>query len=382
MTTLEANFDGLVGITHNYAGLSQGNIASIKNKSQISNPKQAAKQGLLKMKALSDMGIPQGVLPPHERPCMNTLKRLGFTGSDAQILEKAGKESPEILNAVYSASCMWVANAATVSPSADTTDHKVHLTPANLVSKFHRSLEWQTTQKILQAIFQSHEYFVIHDALPEHTQFGDEGAANHTRFCQEYGQQGLHFFTFGCYALQHGIAPQQFPARQTFEASQAIVRQHQLNPDRVVFAQHNPHVIDAGVFHNDVIAVGNQNVHLCHESAFLYFEEVQEELKMKMDHDFHFITVSESQILLEDAIRSYLFNSQLITLPTGEMIFIAPAECEEVTSVKNYLDEMVQADNPITRVEIFDLRESMKNGGGPACLRLRVVLNTRRTQCC
>ncbi len=377
MKTSEANFDGLVGMTHNYAGLSKGNIASLKNKAQISNPKQAAKQGLLKMKALADMGLLQGVLPPHERPRLDVLQRLGFTGNASQMLEKAGKEAPEVLNAVYSASSMWVANTATVSPSTDTADGKVHFTPANLVNQFHRSLEWRTTQKVFQSIFQNDQHFVIHDALPEHAQFGDEGAANHTRFCQDHSQKGVHFLTFGCYSLQNGITPSRFPARQTYEASQAIVRQHGLDPQQVVFAQHHPNVIDSGVFHNDVIAVGNQNVHLCHETAFLNFHEVQERLKTKLEGDFYVISVSEKQVSLGDAVNSYLFNSQIVTLPDGKMVFVAPSECHEVESVKDYLVELVEDDNPISCVKTFNLRESMKNGGGPACLRLRVVLNQK-----
>ena len=62
MKYFEANFDGLVGPTHNYAGLSVGNVASLNNAKNTSNPKQAAKQGLAKMKALADLGMVQGVL--------------------------------------------------------------------------------------------------------------------------------------------------------------------------------------------------------------------------------------------------------------------------------------------------------------------------------
>ena len=94
MSAIEANFDGLVGPTHNYGGLSFGNVASLNNQAQASNPKAAAKQGLVKMKALADMGFVQGVLAPHERPHMPTLKSLGFTGTDAQIWLKQPKKRP------------------------------------------------------------------------------------------------------------------------------------------------------------------------------------------------------------------------------------------------------------------------------------------------
>ena len=52
-TAREFNFDGLVGPSHNYAGLSFGNVASFSNVKSASNPKQAALQGLAKMRALA-----------------------------------------------------------------------------------------------------------------------------------------------------------------------------------------------------------------------------------------------------------------------------------------------------------------------------------------
>ena len=136
-TGFEVNFDGLVGPTHNYAGLSSGNVASTSNKGDTSSPKAAAKQGLKKAMSLAELGLKQGVLAPHARPDLKTLRRLGFTGSDTEVIERAGKKAPEILAACYSASAMWTANAATVSPSADSSDGKVHFTPANLNNKFH-----------------------------------------------------------------------------------------------------------------------------------------------------------------------------------------------------------------------------------------------------
>ena len=126
MNAWEVNFDGLVGLTHHYAGLSFGNEASTRHRFQVSNPRQAAKQGLLKMKALADAGFPQAVIPPHERPFIPVLRQLGFSGSDEQVLEKVARQAPHWLSSVSSASPMWVANAATIAPSADTLDGKVH----------------------------------------------------------------------------------------------------------------------------------------------------------------------------------------------------------------------------------------------------------------
>ncbi|MEM0912426.1 MAG: N-succinylarginine dihydrolase, partial [Pseudomonadota bacterium] len=269
MQALEANFDGLVGPTHNYAGLSFGNVASKANANSQSNPKQAALQGLAKMKALSDLGLLQGVLAPQQRPDVNCLRRLGFGGTEEQVLRSVYKKAPHLLMAVSSASSMWTANAATVSPSADTSDNKVHFTPANLTNKFHRSIEPDTTGNILRAVFKDDTHFHHHKHLPENDHFGDEGAANHTRFCRRFGETGVEFFVYGKHAFDETTPhPIKYPARQTFEASESIARLHGLKAEKTVYAQQNPDVIDQGVFHNDVIAVGSRNVMFYHESAF------------------------------------------------------------------------------------------------------------------
>jgi succinylarginine dihydrolase len=376
MKSVEVNFDGLVGPTHNYAGLSEGNVASLSNTHNSSNPKQAALQGLKKMKALHDMGLKQGVFAPQERPDMYTLKRLGFHGSDAQILAAAYKASPTLLASCCSASTMWTANAATVSPSADTLDKKVHFTSANLANKFHRSLEPETTSKILKAMFKDEKYFQHHQHLNDNEHFGDEGAANHTRLCEGYGDAGLEIFTYGRYAFNRNKpVPIKFPARQTFEASQAIARLHGLPEDKTVFVQQNPDIIDQGVFHNDVIAVGNQNVFLYHEQAYLNTAEFKAEVTRKFSGEkLHFLEVSTEQVSVQDAVNTYLFNTQIVTLQDNTMVIIAPTHCRENTQVNDYLQTLIAADNPINHVEFFDVNESMKNGGGPACLRLRVAL--------
>ncbi|MCB5228003.1 N-succinylarginine dihydrolase [Alishewanella sp. 16-MA] len=383
MQAYEANFDGLVGPTHNYAGLSVGNVASLNNAKNHSSPKQAAKQGLQKMKALHDLGMVQGVLAPQERPDLDMLRRLGFSGSDAQVMQDAAAKAPEIYRAVCSASSMWTANAATVSPSGDTPDKKIHFTPANLTNKFHRSLEPTTTGRILQAMFSDSRHFAHHLHLPDNEHFGDEGAANHTRLCSDYGQSGLELFVYGRYAFnQSKPAPQRYPARQTIEASQAVARLHGLTEANTVFMQQNPEVIDQGVFHNDVIAVGNRNVLFFHEQAFLNTAASLQEIKQKFpgDAQLHFIEVKNQQVSVADAISTYLFNTQLINLPSGEMVIIAPTECQEHAGVYRYLTELCQQNTPIKNVHYFDVKQSMQNGGGPACLRLRVVLNEQERQ--
>lgn len=377
MKQFEVNFDGLVGPTHNYAGLSYGNVASLNNASAESSPKQAAKQGLKKMKALADLGMIQGVLAPQARPDVDALRRLGFSGSDANVLQQAAKQAPAIFQACCSASSMWTANAATVSPSADTADGTVHFTPANLTNKYHRSLEPQVTGNILKATFANPNHFSHHTHLPDNEHFGDEGAANHTRLCREYGEKGVELFVYGRYAFDKSKpAPVKFPARQTLEASQAVARLHGLSDENVVFIQQNPDLIDQGVFHNDVISVGNQNVLFYHEQAFLDTDKAFAEIKHKYGAgELHFIKVTTEQVSVQDAIKSYLFNTQLITFANGEMAIIAPTDCEENPAVSAYLNELVTLNTPIKHIRYHDVKQSMRNGGGPACLRLRVAMN-------
>ncbi|MEM5530373.1 N-succinylarginine dihydrolase [Gammaproteobacteria bacterium AS21] len=379
MKAVEANFDGLVGPTHNYAGLSYGNVASQKNQANAANPKKAALQGLAKMKALADMGLTQGVLAPQERPDIHTLRKLGFSGTDANVLAQASKQAPRILAACCSASSMWTANAATVSPSADTADNKIHFTAANLSNKFHRSIEHEVTGRVLQATFADTEHFSHHQALPSVDQFGDEGAANHTRFCHEYAERGVEFFVYGKHAFDDSkIAPKKYPARHTLEASQAVARLHQLADTHVVYAQQNPDVIDAGVFHNDVIAVGNANILFCHQQAFLNQHQVKAELMTKMGDNFHIIEAPTDKVSVQDAVSSYLFNSQLLSLPNGKTALVIPQECQNNPRVWHYLESLVAGNSPIDQTLIFDLKQSMSNGGGPACLRLRVVMNEQQ----
>jgi len=373
---VEANFDGLVGPTHNYAGLSWGNVASKSNVHAVANPREAALQGLAKMKRLADRGYVQGVLPPHERPHLPTLRALGFSGSDDEVLRSAADRYPSLLAAVSSASTMWTANAATVSPSADTADHRVHFTPANLSAKFHRSIEHPVTGRALKAMFADDAFFAHHPALPPVSQFGDEGAANHTRLCNGYGDPGVELFVYGQVAFnEQAPAPARYPARQTLEASQAVARLHGLTERNAVFAQQNPEAIDAGVFHNDVIAVGNGNTLFYHDMAFLDEDRVLADIRTRLTGaELAAVKVSADQVPLADAVASYLFNSQLLNTPDGMMLAV-PGECREIASVSRYLDELVRSGGPITSVEVFDVKQSMRNGGGPACLRLRVVLS-------
>lgn len=368
MTTVEINFDGLVGPTHNYAGLSLGNVASAANAGEVSAPREAALQGLAKMKRLMDLGLPQGVLPPQERPFVPALRALGFDGSDAAVCAAAWAADPALFRNAFAASAMWTANAATVSPKADTADGRVHLTVANLASMAHRSLEAPETEQWLRLAFSDETHFCVHGPLRFGVHFGDEGAANHMRLAATHGAPGVEVFVYG---EDRGG---RFPARQKRRASEAIARLHGLDPKRTLFVAQSDAAIQAGAFHNDVVAVANEQVLFAHEHAFedktAFYTALEDALPGAL-----IIEVPSAEVGLEDAIRSYLFNSQLVTLPGGDMALIMPQECRENTRVWDYVQRLLAKNTPIREAIVIDVRESMRNGGGPACLRLRVQVD-------
>ena len=349
----EINFDGIVGPSHNYAGLSLGNIASASHKGSASYPRAAALQGVAKMRANMERGLAQGVLLPLPRPNFALLDDLAVDGTSDRAL----------LAAAWSASSMWTANAATVSPAPDTADGRCHLTPANLVTMLHRGQEWRDTQAQLKLAFGDTRHFAVHDAVPP--SFGDEGAANHMRLCESHGQPGVEVFVYG-------RPGGRFPARQHEQASRAVARKHGLDPARCVFIEQNPAAIEAGAFHNDVVAVANQTVLFTHEQAFADRKDAYEAMHAAFPA-LHVVEVPASAVSLEEAIRTYLFNAQLVSLPSGEMALVVPSECQESASVWAWCERMLASNGPIRQVILVDVRQSMANGGGPACLRLRVV---------
>ena len=349
----EINFDGIVGPSHNYAGLSLGNIASASHKGSASYPRAAALQGVAKMRANMERGLAQGFLLPLPRPNFALLDDLAVDGTSDRAL----------LAAAWSASSMWTANAATVSPAPDTADGRCHLTPANLVTMLHRGQEWRDTQAQLKLAFGDTRHFAVHDAVPP--SFGDEGAANHMRLCESHGQPGVEVFVYG-------RSGGRFPARQHEQASRAVARKHGLDPARCVFIEQNPAAIEAGAFHNDVVAVANQTVLFTHEQAFADRKDAYEAMHAAFPA-LHVVEVPASAVSLEEAIRTYLFNAQLVSLPSGEMALVVPSECQESASVWAWCERMLASNGPIRQVILVDVRQSMANGGGPACLRLRVV---------
>ena len=350
----EINFDGIIGPSHNYAGLSFGNVASMGHAGQVSQPRAAALQGIDKMRSNLQLGLAQGIFLPHQRPQRGWLGRLGVTIEDAE---------PIIAANAMSASPMWAANAATVSPAPDTADGKCHMTPANLRSMPHRSIEWRATLSQLLIAFRDGSHFQVHTSVPH--AFGDEGAANHMRVTPAHGERGVEIFVYG-------VTGGAYPARQHIEASKAVARLHGLDPERTIFVEQSPDAIAAGAFHNDVVAVANERVLFAHEQAFADKQPLLDACQDQVA-GFEYVEVASADVPLDDAIKSYLFNAQLVSPPDGEMTLIIPTEARETPTVWTWLERHLAGNGPIRRVEVVDVRESMGNGGGPACLRLRVV---------
>lgn len=369
----EINFDGLVGLTHNYAGLSEGNLASARNADTAARPRDAALQGLAKMQRLRALGLAQGVLPPHERPNIAWLRSLGFSGSDAAVWEQAWTSEPVLARAALASSAMWAANAATVSPSADCADGRLHASVANLQTMLHRILEAEQTERTLRRLMPDDSRFAVHPALLAHDTLSDEGAANHMRMAASAGAPGVEIFVYGRAA---GEARAGFPARQTLEACHALARRHGL-ASRAVFARQKAGAIDAGAFHNDVVAVAHEHVLFHHQDAFDDAGALYAEARAKAKgFEPVFIETPRARVGLEDAVSSYLFNSQLVRLPGAKALtLVAPTEVRENNRTASYVAELIAQPNAaIGHVEYVEVRESMRNGGGPACLRLRIVM--------
>jgi succinylarginine dihydrolase len=356
MALTEINFDGLVGPSHNYAGLSLGNLASASHGGDPSYPRAAALQGLDKMRHNLALGLVQGFFAPLPRPNLRFVH-------DLALGEPADAAQTRLRAAAWSASAMWTANAATVSPAPDTADGRCHLTAANLVTMPHRSHEWPDTVRQLRLAFADAAHFAVHDAVPPC--FGDEGAANHMRMAPHHAAQGIELFVYG-------RPGGRFPARQHEQASRAVARRHGLNPARTLFIEQSAEAIAAGAFHNDVVAVANEAVLFAHEQAFAEPEAAYAAIRAALP-EAQIVVVPASAVSLADAIKSYLFNAQLLSLPTGEMGLVIPTEAWDMPSVRGWLDAMLAGNGPIRRVLPVDVRQSMANGGGPACLRLRVV---------
>jgi succinylarginine dihydrolase len=376
---MELSLSTLPAPTHHFAGLAFGNLASEIHAGKISSPKKAALQSLERIFYLYSRGFPQIIIPPQKRPDFKFIKEQGLDLKNIKNL-LADKNSRKRLSIASSSSSMWQANAATISSSLESSDKKVHFTPANLKSNLHRALELEESTAILKKVFNDSSYFTCHEAIDFEFYGGDEGAANHTRISESHSSPGLDFFVYG-YSQPNKAKTGSRPRRQSLESQKQIIINHKLNPERIIFAKQNPEAIEAGVFHNDVISTGNENFFLYHELAFEDTEKTLDEinekyLKLNPTKPLILIKISESELSLAEAVSSYLFNSQILSKPDGSMLLLAPEE-SRLNQRSNAVIERVlnSQENPISEVKFIDLKESMSNGGGPACLRLRVPLH-------
>ncbi len=379
--SIEINIDGMIGPTHHFGGLGVGNIASLASRNQVSNPRDAALEGLAKMELVAGLGVPQFYLPPPERPNWRWLESLGFSGDHRDVLRRCFDEAPSLLSAAYSSAFMWTANAATVAPSCDTLDGRLHIVPANLCSNLHRGQEAAERRVQLRDMFGPISDAQIHEPLPSVFALRDEGAANHMRLCSRDGKKAIHVFVYGPPVFGPDFEPlsTRFIPRQSELAARRVACLLYLRDEDCVFVQQTTRAIDAGVFHNDVIAMSNGNMMLYHEHAFENSEHVVETIRQRFNaktgEDFVGIRVSDGELPLEEAVRAYLFNSQLLSVDSGAMELISPSHCFESPAVSEWIQRWVHDEsNPIRRVRYLSLDQSMKNGGGPACLRLRAIL--------
>ena len=323
------------------------------------------------MAFLSALGVGQGVLPPQPRPDVAALRALGFRGTDTKVIEQAARGDGPLLRACSSASSMWTANAATVAPSSDTYDGRLNVTVANLSAMFHRSLEAKTTFAVLNAVFADPEHFAVHPPLAAGEHFSDEGAANHTRLFTAEGT--VHVFGWGRSGFDPVLPAHRHPRRQTREASAAVARLNSLKDSLAMPWEQEALGIDAGAFHTDVLAVGNEGLLLLHEHAFAHHRDLLSELKRRLGAGFQYVVAHESELPAAEAVTAYPFNSQLCTVQNG-MAIVAPAEARDSEACRRFLDRVLAEDNPVSAIHYVDVNASMNNGGGPACLRLRVPM--------
>ncbi len=378
MTTVTLNLDGLVAPTHNYAALAHGNLPAASSRYKVAFPRAAGLEVLAKIRFCHRMGSPQAILPPQELPDLEALRAAGFTGRDQKVIEQAYRQNPHLLYQCYSTTSLWTAHAATVSPSADSGDRRVHITPANLRAQGRRPGELAHVERMLRTVFPQRRYFRHHPALSVKRRFSDEGSVNWMRMAVAQEGSGLEMFVYGQPPRDKGDRrPRKYPARQSFEASQQLIKRHGLDERHAILIQQNPEVMEQGAFHNDMMALAHQNVLIYHEKAFANSHKVlrgiRRRLTQEADRPIYLIQIPESRLTAAEAIKTFLFNSQLLRRPDGSMVLLSPADCQ-APSVKKVIHDIVQGDNPIRQVYYVSLNKSMAQGGGPSRLRLPVTL--------
>lgn len=368
----EIQLDGLVGPTHHFGGLSFGNRASMAHAGWQSRPRQAALQGMAKMRQVLALGVPQAVLPPLERPDLCFLRQAGFNGTDHEVMRQAAATEPYLLHLSMSSAFMWTANAATAIPSCDSADARTHLVVANLAATPHRTIEGHPRAAMLRRLFTNAARVVIHDPLSFNCALGDEGAANHARLYGRDPASGYHLFVYGRdRSTPAAQLPRRFPARQTAAASRAVARLGRLPADRVLLARQQAQAIDAGAFHNDVVMVAQGNRLLLHEQCLVEQATMLQTLRQAIP-ELNVFQIAAADFSLQQAVKSYLFNSQLLNTAQG-YVLLAPMHCSSGTAYR--ITQRLLDDGFVDQVLFHDLGQSMAGGGGPACLRLRLPLN-------
>jgi succinylarginine dihydrolase len=368
---IEVQVDGLSGPTHHFGGLSLGNLASTAHAQKPAHPRAAALQGLEKMRRVFHCGVAQAWIPPLLRPDIAFLRRVGLSGSDGEVLAAAAQE-PALLPIAASSAFMWAANCATVIPACDSADNSCHIIMANLQAMAHRTLEGPQRAAQWRRLFAQVPSVKIHEPLPLLVALGDEGAANHSRIVAD--GQVTHIFVHGREVT--AAATKRFPARQTSTASRAVARIAQIkNACHILQA---PAAIDAGAFHNDVVMVGCGDRLLVHENAWTDQGKILAQLRQRHP-SLRVAEIPAQELSLDQAVQSYLFNSQLLHTASGYCL-IAPQQAEQgpARAVINRL----LATQFITAAHFVALSESMANGGGPACLRLRLPLTPEQLALC
>ncbi|MFN7840644.1 MAG: N-succinylarginine dihydrolase [Pirellula sp.] len=384
---VEVNIDGMIGPSHHFGGLGVENKASELNSSKTSSPRNAAMQGLEKMELLASYGIPQFYLPPPARPAWKWLESLGFNGERGGILRDCYQEQPKLLSAAYSSAFMWTANAASVSCGSDTRSGRSKIKLANLNANLHRSIEESERLPQLAKMFEAVERVDVLRGLCSSRPLSDEGAANQMRFCTWKGILGVYAFVYGGEISGSEVAEtnrkktartKRRQPRQTRVASAMVARSLDLEPDDCFFFQQTSDAIDAGVFHNDVIATSHENLLLYHELAFHDSEEavarIRKRFLEKTGQTLEVSVVVSSDLRLDHAVDTYLFNSQICTDSEGGWRMFLPDNCKQSESVQRTLDRLRSQHPRLRSIDYCPLAESMRNGGGPACLRLRISL--------
>lgn len=373
----EIQLDGLLAPTHHFGALSFGNKASMLSAGRNSRPRAAARQALAKMAAVMRRGLTQCVLPPLLRPDLDFLQRCGFRGSPADIIQACAADDAHLLSLAQSCAFTWTANCATVIPSTDSSDGHCHVIPANLFTTPHRALEGEPRTRMLRHIFGDCDFMQIHDPLPMTATMADEGAANHHRCYDPDTGDFCHLFVHSrAHNIPVNLLPKKYPARQSKEAQIAISRVAQLRTGHSFFITQHPEAIDGGAFHNDVVLAGCNRHLLLHEQALVDQQACVHALEAQMPQ-LQVAVIGKRDLRLDEAVRSYLFNAQLLQTAAG-MHLLLPLQAQEQRP-KRVVDRLL-SDGFLHSAEYLDLSESMHGGGGPACLRLRLPLRPQEAQ--